>query len=460
MAAQSGIEAALGKIMEVVQKQNEEMSQLRHECAQLRQSNADISMLLRDSVLNHHDGPLRSLSPHPQTTLSPANRYIPPPSPSPQWTVPAMDREVDGFYVIIPAGGAGTRLWPLSRENHPKFLLDIDLSGRSLLQSTWRRLVPLAGASRMTVVAGPSHSESIQKQLPQLESSNLFTEPGPKDSMAAIGLAAAVLLKRDPEAVIGSFAADHMIAGEDAFLNSVTEAVKVAKEGFLVTIGIAPSHPATGFGYVKLGDKLNISSAPTARLVSAFKEKPDAYTAAKYISSGNYRWNAGMFVTKASTLMELVKEYEPDLHDSLTRIADAWEDKAEREAILNEVWPKLEKLAIDNAIAEPAAAEGKVAVIPATFGWDDVGDFSSLAEMLPAEVNSPRVLGDRNLVVAQQAAGGIVVPGSGRLIACLGVDDLVIVDVPDALMVTTRARAQEVKSLVASCRKAGFKKHM
>ncbi|KAG6080704.1 hypothetical protein E4U30_005943 [Claviceps sp. LM220 group G6] len=460
MAAQSGIEAALAKIMEVVQKQNEEMSQLRHECAQLRQSNADISMLLRDSVLNHHDGPLRSLSPNPQTSLSPANRYIPPPSPSPQWTVPAMDREVDGFYVIIPAGGAGTRLWPLSRENHPKFLLDIDLSGRSLLQSTWRRLVPLAGASRMTVVAGPSHSESIQKQLPQLESSNLFTEPGPKDSMAAIGLAAAVLLKRDPEAVIGSFAADHMIAGEDAFLNSVTEAVKVAKEGFLVTIGIAPSHPATGFGYVKLGDKLNISSAPTARLVSAFKEKPDAYTAAKYISSGNYRWNAGMFVTKASTLMELVKEYEPDLHDSLTRIADAWEDKAEREAILNEVWPKLEKLAIDNAIAEPAAAEGKVAVIPATFGWDDVGDFSSLAEMLPAEVNSPRVLGDRSLVVAQQAAGGIVVPGSGRLIACLGVDDLVIVDVPDALMVTTRARAQEVKSLVASCRKAGFSKHM
>lgn len=347
-------------------------------------------------------------------------RYIPPPSPTPQLTVPAVGREVDGFYVIIPAGGAGTRLWPLSRENHPKFLLDIDLSGRSLLQSTWRRLVPLAGASRMTVVAGPSHSESIQTQLPQLEDSNLFTEPGPKDSMAAIGLAAAVLLHRDPDAVIGSFAADHMIAGEDAFLNSVTEAVKVAKEGFLVTIGIAPSHPATGFGYVKLGDKLDVPSAPTARLVSAFKEKPDAYTAAKYLSSGNYRWNAGMFVTQASTLMGLVKEYEPELHANLTRIAEAWEDKTQRDTILNEVWPNLEKVAIDNAIAEPAAAEGKVAVIPATFGmftrsvrtmiccvncanlrsclgWDDVGDFSSLAEMLPAEANSPRVLGDRNL---------------------------------------------------------------
>lgn len=311
---------------------------------------------------------MRSFSPHPLPKLSPAMRYIPPPSPSPQLTVPAMDREIPGFYVIIPAGGAGTRLWPLSRENHPKFLLDIDLSGRSLLQSTWHRLVPLAGAGRMTVVAGPFHSEAIKTQLPQLESSNLFTEPGPKDSMAAIGLAAAILLHRDQDAVIGSFAADHMIAGEDAFLNSVTEAVKVAKEGFLVTIGIAPSHPATGFGYVKLGDKLDVPNAPSARLVSSFKEKPDAYTAAKYLSSGNYRWNAGMFVTKASTLMDLVKEFEPDLHGDLTRIAEAWEDKAQREAILSEVWPALEKVAIDNAIAEPAAAEGKVAVIPATFG--------------------------------------------------------------------------------------------
>ncbi|GAO19522.1 hypothetical protein UVI_02040630 [Ustilaginoidea virens] len=319
MAVQTGIEAALAKIMEVVQKQD-------------RRDSSGLGLFTPGA-----DSALRSFSPHPMPKLSPAMRYIPPPSPSPQLTVPAMDREIPGFYVIIPAGGAGTRLWPLSRENHPKFLLDIDLSGRSLLQSTWNRLVPLAGCSRMTVVAGPSHSESIQKQLPQLEASNLFTEPGPKDSMAAIGLAAAILQHRDGDAVIGSFAADHMIAGEDAFLNSVTEAVKVAKEGFLVTIGIAPSHPATGFGYVKLGDKLDVPNAPSARLVSSFKEKPDAYTAAKYVSSGIYRWNAGMFVTKASTLMSLVKEYEPELHANLTRIAEAWEDKAQRDALLTEV---------------------------------------------------------------------------------------------------------------------------
>ncbi|KOS20700.1 Mannose-1-phosphate guanylyltransferase RfbM [Escovopsis weberi] len=341
--------------------------------------------------------------------------------------------------------------------NHPKFLLDVNLCGNSLLQSTWDRLLPLTGPSRITVVAGPAHSDGILAQLPDLHRSNLFTEPGPKESMAAIGLAAAVLLQRDPGAIIGSFAADHMISGEEAFLSAVAEAVEVAKEDYLVTIGIAPSHPATGFGYVRLGDKLGLKSAPHSRLATAFKEKPDAHTAAKYLATGQYRWNAGMFVCKASVLMDLLGEYCPSLCEGLIRIAAVWEDEAKRARALEELWPTLEKIAIDHAVAEPAAAQGKVAVVPATFGWDDVGDFSSLAEMLPAGFNKPRVLGDANLVVAEQTAGGIVVPVSGRLITCLGVDDIVIVDAPDALMVTTRARSQEVKRLVQKCREAGWK---
>lgn len=391
----------------------------------------------------------------PLPRINSAAQFTPMAAPGPQLTVGDPKFEIPGFYCVIPAGGAGTRLWPLSRKNHPKFLLDVDLSGRSLLQSTWNRLVPLTGPNRMTVVAGPAHSSAIQGQLPQLETTNLFTEPGPKDSMAAIGLAAAILLERDPEAVIGSFAADHMISGEDAFLRAVTEAVEVAKDGYLVTIGIAPSHPATGFGYINLGDQLKMTTAPSARLVRSFKEKPDAHTAAKYIASGNYRWNAGMFVTRAATLMDLVKEHKPELHAGLTKIAKSWDVEGGR-AGLDELWAQLETIAIDNAIAEPAAAAGKVAVIPATFGWDDVGDFSSLAEMLPSDSNAPRVLGDSELVVTENAFGGIIVPGSNRLIATLGVDDLVIVDLPDALMVTTRARSQEVKTLVKKCIKIGW----
>ena len=159
-----------------------------------------------------------------------------------------------------------------------------------------------------------------------------------------------------------------MISGDDAFLSAVAEAVEVAKKDYLVTIGIAPSHPSTGFGYIRLGDRLGIKQAPNARLVSSFKEKPDARTAAAYIGTGNYRWNAGMFVTKATVLMDLLKDYKPDLHDGLQKIASVWMDEEKRRATLAEVWPTLEKIAIDNAVAEPAAAEGKVAVVPATFG--------------------------------------------------------------------------------------------
>lgn len=277
-------------------------------------------------------------------------------------------RDIPGFYVVIPAGGAGTRLWPLSREEHPKFLLDLTLKGRSLIQATWDRLLPLSSALRTTVVAGPGHVKSIHEQLPDLLPHNLFCEPGPKESMAAIGLAAAVLARRDPNAIIGSFAADHMISGDDAFLSAIAEAVEVAKSDYLVTIGIAPSHPSTAFGYIRLGNKLGIKQAPNARLVSSFKEKPDARTAAAYIGTGNYRWNAGMFVTKATVLMDLLKNYKPDLHGGLQQIASVWMDEEKRQAALAEVWPTLEKIAIDNAVAEPAATEGKVAVVPATFG--------------------------------------------------------------------------------------------
>ncbi|KAI0028057.1 mannose-1-phosphate guanylyltransferase [Vararia minispora EC-137] len=473
------VESMFQQIMTSLAKSSEEIAELRQECADLRLANTSLERQLRDSVLNGRVGtPQGFLTPtapgSPQ--LRPKTPFLSPAAIPALATPPAVFapsvlgdnrvsaayqgdqiREIDGFYVVIPAGGAGTRLWPLSRENHPKFLLDLTLKGRSLIQATWDRLLPLTGQLRTAVVAGPSHVRSIHEQLPDLLPQNLFCEPGPKDSMAAIGLAAAVLAKRDPDAVIGSFAADHMIAGDDAFLSAVTEAVHVARQGYITTIGIAPSHPSTGFGYIRLGERLRIEGAPNARMVSSFKEKPDARTAAAYIATGSYRWNAGMFVVKATVLLENLRKYKPSLADGLVKIGEAWDDEGARERVLNDVWPSLEKIPIDNAVAEPAAQEGKVAVVPATFGWDDVGDFSSLADLLPADASQPRILGDSGLVLTEQVAGGIVVPGSGRLVAALGVDDLVIVDMPDTLMVTTRARSQEVKKLVAKAKSQGWK---
>ncbi|NIZ91176.1 mannose-1-phosphate guanylyltransferase [Kineococcus rubinsiae] len=363
--------------------------------------------------------------------------------------------DLSDFYAVVPAGGAGTRLWPLSRSDRPKFLLDLAGRGRTLIQSTWDRLLPLSTAERTLVVTGRSHVDAVREQLPDLRGDNVLAEPSRRESAAAIGLAAAVLVRRNPDAVIGSFAADQIISGRDDFEGSVEEAVVTARRGFVVTIGIAPSHPATAFGYIRLGKRLRLQGAPNARRVLQFKEKPDARTAAAYLSTGDYRWNGGMFVARADVLLELLSVHAPALHAGLQRIADAW-DTPQRDAVLEEQWDALPAIAIDHAVAEPAAEEGRVAVVPATFGWDDVGDFSSLAELLPADVGRPHVLGDPDLVVTEGVAGGLVVPGNGRIVALLGVDDIVVVDTPDALLVTTRARSQEVKKLVSRLEEAGL----
>ncbi|KAJ3787276.1 nucleotide-diphospho-sugar transferase [Lentinula aff. detonsa] len=482
--SQLSVETMFQSIMAMMQQSQIDIADLKHECSELRLANTSLERQLRDNSQGNN-GYYRTSTPGFMTPAVPSSPQMraksPFLSPAVPSTLPTLSapvhhpsplgdnaisntsyfsaaRDIPGFYVVIPAGGAGTRLWPLSREGHPKFLLDLTLKGRSLIQATWDRLLPLTSASRTTIVAGPSHVSSIREQLPDLLSENLFCEPTAKDSMAAIGLAAAILAHRDPDAVIGSFAADHMISGDDAFLAAVAEAVEVARNDYLVTIGIAPSHPSTAFGYIRLGEPINIKNAPNARLVSSFKEKPDARTAAAYIATGKYRWNAGMFVMKAVTLLKFLEEYKPEMSEGLRKIGAVWDDEKERNVILEKLWPELEKIPIDNAVAEPAAEVGRVAVVPATFGWDDVGDFSSLSDLLPAEANQPRVLGDPSLVLTDQVAGGIVVPGSGRLISCLGVDDLVIVDMPDCLLVTTRARSQEVKRIVKKAKDHGWKK--
>ncbi|MBK6871811.1 MAG: NTP transferase domain-containing protein [Kineosporiaceae bacterium] len=361
-----------------------------------------------------------------------------------------MSDHLDDLHAIVPAGGAGTRLWPLSRSGHPKFLLDLTGSGRSLIQQTYDRLAPLAAS--VVVVTGQAHAATVADQLPELDAGDLIAEPSPRDSAAAIGLAAAVIAARYPGAVVGSFAADHVIRDVPAFHAAVREAVVVARAGEIVTIGITPTEPSTAFGYIRPGAPLGLDGAPSAVRVDRFVEKPDAATAAGYLVQG-YRWNAGMFVARAEVLLAELADHRPELHEGLIEIAAAW-DTPERAVALDTLWPTLEKVAIDYAVAEPAADAGRVAVIPADIGWDDIGDFASLAGLLtPADGadetgNELRLLGSADQVLAQDSSG-LVIPRSGRLVAILGLDDVVVIDTPDAVLVTTRARAQEVKSLVA-----------
>jgi mannose-1-phosphate guanylyltransferase len=352
---------------------------------------------------------------------------------------------IPGFWAVVPAGGAGTRLWPLSRAGHPKFLLDLTGAGRSLLQATVDRLEPLTD-QRVVVVTGARHAEAVRAQLPHLPATAVLAEPSPRDSMAAIALAAAVIERRDPDAVIGSFAADHVIPDAASFAEVITEAVEVAAAGYLVTIGIEPTSPATGFGYIRTGDPLPGYS--TALAVREFVEKPDAERAEAYVESGEYRWNAGMFVVGATRLLDLLSQWHPDLAAGVREIAEA-PDR------LDDVWPSLTRIAIDHAVAEPAAAAGHVVVVPGPFAWDDVGDFASLAGLLPgASLDALSVVGDPAHVTSHDASG-LVVAAGGRQVAVVGLDDVVVVDTPDAVLVTTRSRAQEVKAVVDALRAAG-----
>jgi mannose-1-phosphate guanylyltransferase len=380
---------------------------------------------------------------------------------SPQVTS-RTSRRLPGFHAVVPAGGAGTRLWPLSRSARPKFLHDLTGGGRTLIQATWDRLVPLAGDGGMVVVTGAAHAVAVARQLPDLHEDDLVVEPAPRNSAAAIGLAAAVLAERDPDAVIGSFAADHVIADDAVFHAAVTEAVAAAREGWLVTIGIDPTHPSTGFGYIHVGEQLQVAGAPSLRRVEEFVEKPDAATAERYVEAG-WRWNAGMFVVRAGVLLELLAEHEPELAAGLRRIAAAWATE-QREEVLAATWPSLASVPIDTAVAEPAAAAGRVAVVPGAFRWDDVGDWTSLGDLLSNDVTGTvpagddaeglMVLGDASRVVGRDATG-VVVPNGGRLVVVAGIQDVVVVDTLDAVLVTTRERAQEVKHVVDILKREG-----
>ena len=265
--------------------------------------------------------------------------------------------------------------------------------------------------------------------------------------MAAIGLAAAVVERQDPDAVIGSFAADHVIPDVAAFEAVIREAAEVARAGHLVTIGIEPTSPATGFGYIRAGEPL--PGYATALRAVEFVEKPDAVRAAEYVASGEFRWNAGMFVVRAATLLDLLAQWHPELAAGVRAIAASPER-------LDELWPGLTRIAIDHAVAEPAADAGHVVVVPAPFTWDDVGDFTSLAALLPPVEGAAdlRVLGSAEDVTTIDVSG-VVVAAGGRRVAVVGLEDIVVVDTPDAVLVTTRSRAQDVKAVVDALKAQG-----
>ncbi|MBN9238714.1 MAG: mannose-1-phosphate guanylyltransferase [Micrococcales bacterium 70-64] len=360
----------------------------------------------------------------------------------------------DDFYSVIPAGGIGSRLWPLSRADAPKFLHDLTGSGQTLLRDTWDRLAPLSGPDRIMVVTGRAHRAAVEEQLPELSDPNVVLESEPKESSAAIGLAAAILHRRDPDVIMGSFAADHVIRDQRGFRRAVGEGVAAARAGYIATIGITPTEPAVGFGYIHCGAPVAIDGAPNAVLAESFVEKPNLATAERYLADGNHLWNGGMFIARAEVLLAQLGESQPKLLEGLTELAEAW-DTPRRGAVVDKVWPRLTKIAIDYSVAEPAAAQGRLVVIPGDFDWDDVGDFASIAKLHSGGRKSDLAILGVNARVLADSSTGVVVSQSDRLISLIGVTDIVVVDTPDALLVTTTAHAQRVKAVVDALKVSG-----
>lgn len=351
-------------------------------------------------------------------------------------------------YITILAGGSGTRLWPLSRKAYPKQILPL-VGERSLLRRTVDRIRPLVPPERIFVLTGPEHAPGIAEQLPELPQENVWIEPTPKGTGPALGLAAMRLAQQaGGQSVMVSVHADHMVADEEAFRRAIRAAVATAQRGFLVTVGIVPTHPETGFGYIERGELLGTEEGTDVYRVSRFTEKPALLQAQGFVASGRYYWNSGYF---AWTLDHILLEYQrllPNLYAQLDIIGTADDIGSPR---IQGIWEQIEPVTIDVGIMEHAR---HVAVVPAEMGWSDVGSWAAIYEVLAKDANG-NVTAGAGEHLALDTRNTLVHAAGGRLIATIGIENLVIVDTGDALLVMDRARAQEVGALVERLRAEG-----
>jgi mannose-1-phosphate guanylyltransferase len=344
------------------------------------------------------------------------------------------------MFAVVMAGGSGTRLWPLSRRGTPKQLLALT-GDTSLLQQTVARLGSLLKPHDIYVITSQAHVRATQDQLPQLPPDNVLGEPLARSTAVAAGLAA-VLARRESDEVALVLPADHFVGNEEAFAQGLREAARAAERGYLVTLGVVPAHAATGYGYIKAAAPLHPSSGTA--LVERFVEKPDAERAAQFVEDGGYYWNAGIFVWRVYAYRQAVERFQPALADALDRIGELHRTPGWMSDVRDILEP-VPAISIDVGIAEPAAAEGRMAVVPLDAGWSDIGSWSALLEALSNASGADLVASGRHL---DRDSHRVLVHGGERLVVTVGLEDVIIVDTPDALLVCHRDRAEEIKPVL------------
>jgi mannose-1-phosphate guanylyltransferase len=352
----------------------------------------------------------------------------------------------NNFYPVILAGGRGTRFWPLSRKRRAKQVLPLN-TNKSMIQETVERLLPLAKPKQFWVITNDDLRAPILRQLKKLDKKKIIAEPIGRNTAPAIGLAAFLLEKRDPSAVIGMFPSDHVIGNQKQFRRDILRAAQIAAQGAnIVVIGIKPTRPETGYGYIEAGSE----SQKGVLQVRRFTEKPTAEVAEQFVKAGNFFWNSGMFVWGARTLADALREHLPNTAPLLEEIAARYGTR-KFEKIFAKLYPKCENISVDYAVLEPRSAKGEgksgIYCIPATFAWNDLGSWTALYEHRNAGGKD-----NANVIVAEQSftlnAEGNFIHSNGKFVAVVGVSNLVVVETADALLVTTRDHAQDVGKVV------------
>ncbi len=350
---------------------------------------------------------------------------------------------LDHYYAIIMAGGGGTRLWPLSRKNRPKQMLQL-VDERTLFQSAVQRLDGVFPPDRIFVVTVKDQAEELQVQCPEIPKSNYLLEPLPRGTASVVALAAVAINKLDQNAVMAVLTADHVILNIPKYHQILNAAFKAAQDDYLVTLGITPTFPATGYGYIQQGELINSYDNLNVYKVLKFKEKPSEEKAQEMLSTGNHAWNSGMFVWRVECILEEFKRQMPELNLKMEVISGSW-NRVDRQDVVGRIWLEIEPQTIDYGIMENAQ---NVAVIPAkSLGWSDVGSWDALFDVLPSDDDGNIVIGGTHIPV-DTSDSLIYMNQDRRLIVTIGVKDLVVVDTGDVVLVCRKDQAQKVRQVV------------
>jgi mannose-1-phosphate guanylyltransferase len=354
------------------------------------------------------------------------------------------------FAPVILAGGSGTRFWPRSRRARAKQVLALD-GEETMIQQTLTRLLPVADASDVFVVTNHWLDKTILEQMPSLNPEHVLSEPVARNTAPACALTAFLLEREQPETVIGIFPSDHVVSDGERFADVLSAGIAVAAAGEnIVVLGVPPTRPETGYGYIEKGQEIAGFEGVPAFRVKRFREKPDRHTAERFLAAGNFAWNGGIFLWSARTLVNAIREHAPDMAPFLEKIAAAY-GTPEFEKVFAEEYPHCENISIDYAVLERRSAKGEarsgIYCLPADFGWNDLGSWASLHEHLGEHEDANVIDGATTGLVAIEAEGNYVY-APGKLVALLGVDGLVVVETDDALLITTRDRSQDVSKVV------------